>query len=73
MCIRDRVDEGPDWIRITPPERFREVTIDTYDDHRIAMCFSLVAAGGVPVHIRNPQCVTKTFPDYFDRLAELVR
>jgi len=67
------VDEGPDWIRITPPERFREVTIDTYDDHRIAMCFSLVAAGGVPVHIRNPQCVTKTFPDYFDRLAELVR
>ena len=67
------VDEGPDWIRITPPKQFREATIDTYDDHRMAMCFSLVAAGGVPVHIRNPGCVTKTFPDYFDRLAELVR
>lgn len=68
-----QVEEGTDWIRITPPEQFREATIDTYDDHRIAMCFSLVAAGGVPVHIRNPQCVAKTFPDYFDRLAALVR
>ena len=67
------VDEGPDWIRISPPKQFREATIDTYDDHRMAMCFSLVAAGGVPVHIRNPGCVTKTFPDYFDRLAELVQ
>ena len=67
------VEEGPDWIRIDPPEQFREATIDTYDDHRMAMCFSLVAAGGVPVHIRDPGCVTKTFPDYFDRLAELVQ
>jgi 3-phosphoshikimate 1-carboxyvinyltransferase len=67
------VEEGPDWIRITPPKQFREATIDTYDDHRMAMCFSLVAAGGVPVHIRNPACVTKTFPDYFDRLADLVQ
>jgi 3-phosphoshikimate 1-carboxyvinyltransferase len=67
------VDEGGDWIRVVPPKRFKEATIDTYDDHRMAMCFSLVAAGGVPVHIRDPQCVAKTFPDYFDRLAELVR
>ena len=67
------VDAGADWIRITPPARWHEATIDTYDDHRMAMCFSLVAAGGVPVHIRNPQCVSKTFPDYFDRLAELVQ
>lgn len=67
------VDEGADWIRITPPKRFVEATIDTYDDHRMAMCFSLVAAGGVPIHIRNPQCVSKTFPDYFDRLSALVR
>ena len=66
------VDEGADWIRITPPKQFLEATIDTYDDHRMAMCFSLVAAGGVPVHIRNPGCVTKTFPEYFERLAELV-
>ncbi len=68
-----QVDEGEDWIRIVPPQQFREATIDTYDDHRMAMCFSLVAAGGVPVHIRDPGCVAKTFPDYFDRLAELVR
>jgi 3-phosphoshikimate 1-carboxyvinyltransferase len=68
-----QVDEGQDWIRIVPPRQFRAATIDTYDDHRMAMCFSLVAAGGVPVHIRNPGCVAKTFPDYFDRLAELVR
>lgn len=67
-----QVDEGADWIRIVPPEQFREATIETYDDHRMAMCFALVAAGGVPVHIRDPGCVTKTFPDYFDRLAELV-
>ncbi len=68
-----QVEEGADWLRITPPKQFREATIDTYDDHRMAMCFSLVAAGGVPVHIRDPGCVSKTFPDYFDRLAELVR
>lgn len=67
------VAEGPDWIRIDPPAKFLEATIDTYDDHRMAMCFSLVAAGGVPVHIRDPGCVSKTFPDYFDRLAQLVR
>jgi 3-phosphoshikimate 1-carboxyvinyltransferase len=45
--------------------------IDTYDDHRIAMCFSLAALGGVPVTINDPQCVNKTFPDYFDTLAEI--
>ncbi len=67
------VDDGADWIRVTPPKQFREATIDTYDDHRMAMCFSLVAAGGVPVHIRDPGCVTKTFPEYFERLAELVQ
>ena len=68
-----QVDEGKDWIRIVPPRQLREATIDTYDDHRMAMCFSLVAAGGVAVHIRDPGCVAKTFPDYFERLAELVR
>ena len=67
------VDEGESWIRIVAPRQFSEATIDTYDDHRMAMCFSLVAAGGVSVHIRDPGCVAKTFPDYFDRLAGLVR
>jgi 3-phosphoshikimate 1-carboxyvinyltransferase len=45
------------------------VAIDTYDDHRMAMCFSLAACAGVPVKINDPKCVRKTFPDYFDRLA----
>lgn len=67
------VDEGPDWIRVRPPAgRILEASVDTYDDHRMAMCLSLAAAGGVPVHIRDPQCVSKTFPDYFSALASLV-
>jgi 3-phosphoshikimate 1-carboxyvinyltransferase len=66
------IEEGPDWIAVEPPATVREAAIDTYDDHRIAMCFSLAAAAGVPVHIRDPKCVAKTFPDYFDRLAGLV-
>ncbi len=65
------VDEGTDWLRVTPPTLWREATIETYDDHRVAMCFSLIAAAGVPVHIKNPKCVEKTFPDYFERLADL--
>jgi len=65
------VTEGADWIEVEPPARLREATIDTYDDHRIAMCFALAAAGGVPVHVRDPHCVDKTFPDYFARLTEL--
>jgi 3-phosphoshikimate 1-carboxyvinyltransferase len=64
-------EEGPDWLRVTPPSAWKEASIDTYDDHRIAMCFSLAAAAGVPVHIRDPGCVAKTFPDYFARLASL--
>ena len=66
-----KVEEGSDWLAVEGPADWREVEIDTYDDHRIAMCFSLAAAGGRPVHIRNPSCVAKTFPDYFDRLAAL--
>ncbi len=67
-----QIEEGPDWLRISPPDRLQEATIDTYDDHRIAMCFALAAAGGVPVHIRDPGCVAKTFPEYFTKLASLV-
>jgi len=66
------VEEGSDWLAVTPPERLREATIDTYDDHRIAMCFSIAAAGGFPIQIRDPGCVAKTFPTYFDDLAKLV-
>ncbi len=64
------VEEGEDYIRITPPSKFNPgVAIDTYDDHRMAMCFSLVALGGVTVRINDPACVAKTFPDYFSVLA----
>ena len=60
------VEEGADFIRITPPAApTPDAVIDTYDDHRMAMCFSLVSLLGVPVTINDPACVRKTFPDYF--------
>ena len=65
------VEEGADWLKITPPAQLRPATIETYDDHRMAMCFSLAALGGVAVRINGPRCVAKTFPDYFDVLARL--
>jgi 3-phosphoshikimate 1-carboxyvinyltransferase len=57
--------EGPDWLRVEPPTQLRNATIDTYEDHRIAMSFSLAALGGVTVRINDPGCVAKTFPEYF--------
>ena len=66
------VEEGADYLAVSPLPTFKAgVAIDTYDDHRMAMCFSLAALGGVPVTINDPQCVSKTFPDYFDALAEI--
>lgn len=60
------VVEGADYISVTPPEKLTaNAKIDTYDDHRMAMCFSLVALGGVQITINDPGCVAKTFPDYF--------
>ena len=67
------VVEGADYIQITPPATLTpNAVIDTYDDHRMAMCFSLVCLGGVPVTINDPKCVAKTFPDYFERFAAIV-
>jgi len=67
-----RVDEGRDWIRISPPKVFNSnQRIDTYDDHRMAMSFSLAALGGVSVRINDPGCVAKTFPDYFSAFASI--
>ncbi|MEO8442095.1 MAG: 3-phosphoshikimate 1-carboxyvinyltransferase [Betaproteobacteria bacterium] len=63
------VVESADSLQITPPPALLPATIDTYDDHRMAMCFSLVALGGVKVRINDPGCVAKTFPDYFSVLA----
>jgi 3-phosphoshikimate 1-carboxyvinyltransferase len=59
------VEEGADFLKITPRPIKQGIRIDTYDDHRMAMCFSLVALAGVPVTINDPACVAKTFPDYF--------
>ncbi len=65
-----QVEEGEDFIRIIPPTNLTpNAAIDTYDDHRMAMCFSLVSLGGVPIRINDPDCVAKTFPDYFTRFA----
>ena len=67
------VIEGEDYITITPPEALTQnAEIDTYDDHRMAMCFSLVSLGGVPVTINDPDCVAKTFPTYFEVFANIV-
>lgn len=66
------VEEGSDWLAVSPAPTFpRNVAIDTYDDHRMAMCFSLVALAGVPVTINDPDCVNKTFPGYFEAFAEI--
>ncbi|MEW6099845.1 MAG: bifunctional 3-phosphoshikimate 1-carboxyvinyltransferase/cytidylate kinase [Pseudomonadota bacterium] len=73
-----QVEEGADWLRITPPQHWKPAAIHTYDDHRVAMCFSLAAfnplAGQrVPVRILDPKCVAKTFPDYFETFFAVVQ
>ncbi|HKO87345.1 MAG TPA: 3-phosphoshikimate 1-carboxyvinyltransferase [Burkholderiales bacterium] len=66
------VEEGADFLRVIPPVTLeKNAAIDTYDDHRMAMCFSLVALGGVPVRINDPACVGKTFPTYFSEFEKL--
>ncbi len=67
------VEEGEDYITITPTNKLNHAVIDTYDDHRMAMCFSLVALSDTPVTINDPACTSKTFPDYFDKLKGLSR
>ena len=70
------VEEGADYIRITPPaskQAWKAASIHTYDDHRVAMCFSLAAfnPAKLPVRIEDPKCVAKTFPDYFEALFSI--
>lgn len=68
------VVEGSDYLQITPPTAIKaNAVIDTYDDHRMAMCFSLVSLAGVPITINDPACVNKTFPDYFAYFAKIAR
>ncbi|MGM9489804.1 bifunctional 3-phosphoshikimate 1-carboxyvinyltransferase/cytidylate kinase [Ideonella sp. YS5] len=75
-----KVVDGADFIEISPPRRWQAAAIETYDDHRMAMCGSLAAfnplagtgGSGCPVRILDPRCVAKTFPDYFEALFDLV-
>jgi len=65
------VKEGYDFISITPPKKFISEKIYTYDDHRIAMCFSLIALAEIPIKILNPGCTSKTFPKFFSVLKKV--
>ncbi len=70
--------EGSDFLRIEPPAsaaHWRAASVQTYDDHRMAMCFSLLAfnAARLPVRILDPRCVAKTYPNYFEDLFALCR
>lgn len=65
------VEEGEDYLEITAPKQLKYAEIDTYDDHRIAMCFSLVALSDVAVTINEPECTAKTFPTYFEVLESV--
>jgi 3-phosphoshikimate 1-carboxyvinyltransferase len=72
------VEEGADYLRVTPPAEIQAAAIDTYDDHRMAMCFSLASLDGAArrgntVRINDPKCVAKTFPDYFDAFAKVTQ
>jgi 3-phosphoshikimate 1-carboxyvinyltransferase len=72
------VVEGADFIQVTPPTTpgdWKAASIHTYDDHRVAMCFSLAAfnAARLPVRIEDPKCVAKTFPDYFEALFSVAQ
>ncbi|MBI0156022.1 MULTISPECIES: 3-phosphoshikimate 1-carboxyvinyltransferase [Gilliamella] len=65
------VEEGEDYISITPTAKLNHAEIKTYNDHRMAMCFSLVALSDTPVTILDPKCTMKTFPDYFEQFKRL--
>lgn len=67
------VTSGADWLSIEAPAQWQSPAegIDTYDDHRMAMCFSLASFAGIPIRINEPGCVAKTFPDYFDAFAQI--
>ena len=70
-----QVEEGADFLRVTPPASWTPARIHTYDDHRMAMCFALAAfnRAGVHVRIEDPKCVAKTFPDFFEALFSVAR
>ena len=65
------IKEGRDFLSITPPNFFKFAEIDTYNDHRMAMCFSLICLSGTSVRILNPNCISKTFPSYFENFLKI--
>ncbi|MDO3384592.1 3-phosphoshikimate 1-carboxyvinyltransferase [Gilvimarinus sp. SDUM040013] len=65
------VDEGEDYIYIEPPKEIQTAAIDTYNDHRMAMCFSLASFGDADIVINDPKCTSKTFPTYFNEFARI--
>lgn len=67
------VESGPDYIKVTAPKEWKNAEIETYDDHRMAMCFSLATFAGASVRIMDPACVNKTFPTYFDEYKLLLK
>jgi len=72
------VEEGADYLRVTPPAEIQAASIDTYDDHRMAMCFSLASLDGAArrgnaMRINDPKCVAKTFPEYFAAFAGIAK
>jgi len=67
------VRETNDSITVTPPAQLQTASIETYNDHRMAMCFSLVTLGGVPLKIMDPSCVNKTYPKYFEDFLRLAK
>ena len=67
------VEEGEDYLKVMPPPQLTHASIATYNDHRMAMCFSLVALSDTAVTIEDPDCTAKTFPGYFDTFARLAR
>ncbi|QJC32548.1 3-phosphoshikimate 1-carboxyvinyltransferase [Enterobacteriaceae endosymbiont of Donacia dentata] len=66
-----KIITGKDYIIITPPKKIKKVIIETYNDHRIAMCFSLLALSNTSVSIINPQCINKTYPNFFKELKKI--
>jgi 3-phosphoshikimate 1-carboxyvinyltransferase len=68
-----RVEAGPDFLKVTPQALKSGVAVDTYDDHRMAMSLSLAALGGVALRINDPDCVAKTFPEYFRVFAGIAK
>ena len=68
-----QVEAGEDYLKVTPRGLVGGVAVDTYDDHRMAMSLSLAALGGVAVRINDPDCVAKTFPEYFKVFAGITR